>query len=284
MELNELKNFLNRIQKEKGTQWYDTLTERKRKESEFHDDTRDLKIRGSLSDDEYQIRHGNRKFYDIIGPQKEYINNWRQKRMPGKVFLDYACGNGREAIKAAKAGSALSIGIDISDVSINNAKKRAIEEGVSEKCVFIQSDCENTGLPDESIDVILCSGMLHHLDLSYAFPELRRILKTGGHILAVEALNYNPIFKLYRVSTPEQRTEWEKAHILSNKDIRFAERFFEISDIRFWHLMVLFAVFLPKSKITDLVEDFLHGIDNLLMRIPYIKWLGWQFTFELGKK
>ena len=86
------------------------------------------------------------------------------------------------------------------------------------------------------------------------------------------------------MSTPEQRTEWEKAHILSKKDIRFAERFFVISDIRFWHLMVLFTVFLPKSKITDLVEDFLHGIDNLLMRIPYIKWLGWQFTFELGKK
>ena len=37
-----------------------------------------------------------------------------------------------------------------------------------------QGDCENTGLPNTCVDVILCCGMLHHLDLSYAFPEIRR--------------------------------------------------------------------------------------------------------------
>ena len=44
----------------------------------------------------------------------------------------------------------------------------------------------------------MCCGMLHHLDLSYAFPELRRILSLEGKILAIEALDYNPIIKLYR--------------------------------------------------------------------------------------
>ena len=33
------------------------------------------------------------------------------------------------------------------------------------------------------------------------------------------------------------RTEWEKAHILSLKDIKFAERFFIVNEIKFWHVL-----------------------------------------------
>ena len=62
----------------------------------------------------------------------------------------------------------------------------------------MQADAENTMLDDNYIDAIICSGMLHHLDLSYAFLELRRILRAEGKILAaIEALNYNPAIKLY---------------------------------------------------------------------------------------
>jgi len=74
----------------------------------------------------------------------------------------------------------------------------------------------------------MCAGMLHHVELSYAFPELRRVLKPGGRILAAEALNYNPAIKLYRNLTPSLRTAWEKDHILSLKDVRFAQRFFQL--------------------------------------------------------
>ena len=44
-------------------------------------------------------------------------------------------------------------------------------------------------------------------------------------VLGVEALDYNPLIKLYRQLTPDMRTEWEKAHILSLKDLRFAQKF-----------------------------------------------------------
>ena len=125
-------------------------------------------------------------------------------------------------IRAAKAGAELSLGFDISSVSVENAREASKEY---DNVRFFQADAENTQLPDNSIDRVICSGMLHHLDLSYAFPELRRILKPGGKILAVEALNYNPAIKLYRMLTPSMRTEWEKAHILSLRDITFAKDF-----------------------------------------------------------
>ena len=99
--------------------------------------------------------------------------------------------------------------------------------------MFFQADCEDTKLPDSSIDLIICSGMLHHLDLSYVFPELRRVLKADGKILAIEALDYNPAIKLYRLITPDMRTEWEKAHILSFSDLEFAKRYFNVKNVKY---------------------------------------------------
>jgi len=117
--------------------------------------------------------------------------------------------------------------------------------------------------------------MLHHLDLSYAFPELRRILAPGGTILAVEALDYNPFIKLYRRLTPQMRTEWEKAHILSLKDVRFAQRFFDLGEIHYWHITSIASPHVP------VLAGVLERADRLLTRIPLVRLLAWIFTFEL---
>lgn len=191
--------------------------------------------------------------------------------------MDYACGNGGNVIKAAKYGATLAIGLDISRVSVENAKREAEKAGVNKNTYFIQADAENTMLPDDSIDAIICSGMLHHLDLSYAFPELRRILCPGGRILAGEALNYNPAIKLYRYLTPQMRTEWEKAHILNLRDIRFAKRFFEIGEIRYWHITSILAPYMKFAL------QALNWIDEFLTRIPIVRLMAWIFTFELIK-
>lgn len=156
--------------------------------------------------------------------------------------------------------------MDISSVSIQNAKIIAENKGIT-NIRFFQADAENTKLPNDSIDVIICSGMLHHLDLSFAFYELRRILKPGGIILAVEALDYNPAIKIYRLLTPSMRTDWEKAHILSLKDIRFAKSFFSIGKIRYWHITGYLSGKFP------IIFNFLEMIDRILERIPLINLL-----------
>ncbi len=120
--------------------------------------------------------------------------------------------------------------------------------------------------------------MLHHLDLSYAFPELRRILKPGGKILAVEALDYNPAIKLYRTLTPAMRTDWEKAHILSLKDIKFAKRLFDMGVINYFHVLGYIG-----GKIPILMYP-MDLIDRVLEKIPLVKLLSWMFTFELIKR
>ena len=44
------------------------------------------------------------------------------------------------------------------------------------------------------------------------------------------------------------RTEWEKAHILSLKDVRFARRFFTVGEVRFWHILSILAYFFARSS------------------------------------
>lgn len=260
-----------------NAEWMSTLEDRKRKELEFHDRDRDRKQQVEQGSDTYDKFYGNRKYYVATNASRQYTADWIARNARGKVFLDYACGNGANAIAAAKAGAALSLGLDISPVSVQNARNDAEAAGVSANSLFFQADCENTKLPDASVDAIICSGMLHHLDLSYAFPELRRILKPGGRILAVEALDYNPAIKLYRYITPDMRTDWEKAHILSLADVRFAKRFFDVGEVRYWHVLGIAAAHAGR------LAPLLHMADKLLTRLPLIRLMAWIFTFELKR-
>jgi SAM-dependent methyltransferase len=270
-----LRAELARIDRIGNDEWMRRLDGRKKAELEFHDRDRDRDKLPQPGTDTYEKFYGNLKYYTATSLSKNYVDAWIRRQVPGKVFLDYACGNGFNAIRAAQCGAKLAIGIDISAVSVQNARADAEKAGVQDRTIFVQADAENTMLPTRSIDVVVCSGMLHHLDLSFAFPELRRLLAPGGVILAVEALDYNPFIKLYRMLTPAMRTEWEKAHILSLKDVRFGSRFFEIGEVRYWHVMSILGAQFPA------LLPMFNGIDRLLTRLPVVRLLAWMFTFEL---
>ena len=278
-EIETLLEWVEELKKITNDEWVKNLSIRKLKELEFHDRDRDQTFVDEVkeSSDTFEKFYGNKKFYSITERSTQYMENWIKINSKNKIFLDYACGEGLMAIKAAKNGAKISLGLDISNVSIQNARKHAFEKNIK-NVEFFQADAEDTKLPDNSIDTIICSGMLHHLDLSFAFPELRRILKPGGKILALEALDYNPLIKIYRIMTPDMRTEWEKAHILSLKDVDFASRFFKINSIKYWHITAYIGV---KLKI---LKPLLCKIDPFLERVPFLQRMGWMFTFELEKE
>ncbi len=277
MRVDELLKHLNRFSEVREKELVAALNARKKDELEFHDIHRDIRAAEKLDPDTHERFYSNKKYYSATADSKEYTDSWIRKNAPGRVFLDYACGNGVNAIKAAKAGAKLAIGIDLSKVSLDNAEASASREGVSKKTKFILSDAESTVLPDNSVDAVICSGMLHHLDLSYAFPELRRIMTPEGILLAVEALGYNPGIKLYRLLTPQMRTKWEMRHILNMADLNFAKRFFKLGELRYWHIVGI------ASPHVQPLAPMLQAIDRFLTRLPIVQLLAWIFTFELIK-
>jgi SAM-dependent methyltransferase len=230
-----------------------------------------------LGTDTFEKCYGNRKFYHTNYLSTHYVNSWIKKNCRDKICLDLACGGGSNSFKMEKAQSKITIGLDISDLSIKECEKKAKLNKIN-NIHFIQSDAENTRLPNNSIDIILCSGMLHHINLNKGFPEMKRILKPGGKILAIEALDYNPLIKLYRKLTPNMRTEWEKSHILSLSDINLAKKYFLLDKMNFWHILSYLG-FISKKLL-----PILNFIDNILTKIPYVQLMSWIFTFELKKR
>ena len=265
-------------------EWLGLLSPRKREEATFHDWTHGPDVDTPEQEEEWTSDHPNMKFYATDQETALHREEWIQKHAPGQVVLDYACGRGTLAMMAAAAGAALSIGIDISPASIQTCRRRAAAQRLDKNTYFLVADCEKTGLPDNSIDRIITAGCLHHLDLSYAFPELRRILKPGGRIYAVEALAYNPVIQLYRRLTPHLRTSFEKEHILSLRELRFAKHFFEVENVRYFHLVSLATTPLRHSRWFGRALKIANAIDRVVLKIPPISYLAWSFSFELVKR
>ena len=281
--ITTLRSALRAADQRSNEEWLRSLSARKLEEIEFHDLDRTV-VPNEMGPPQYERETGNKKFYSTTDLSNRYVADWIDRHSRNRVVLDYACGAGHSTIRAARAGAGLAVGLDISRVSVEACRRRAAAAGVSGNTFFVQGDCENTGLPSDSFDVLICMGMLHHLDLSYALPEMRRLLRPGGRCLAVEALDYNPAIKLYRWLTPAMRTEWEKRHILSLRDIRFARRFFEVQEMRFWHL---FSILSTPLRHTPLFRPALaagDALDRVALRIPGLSLMAWMFSFELVKR
>ena len=119
------------------------------------------------------------KFRDLFVPR---INILREAGIgPGFHVLDYGCGPGSYVSGAAelvgKTGKVYAL--DIHPLAIQRVRNIA-SKGQLENVETICSDCE-TGLPDESVDVILLYDTFHSLrDPNRVLRELCRVLRPNG--------------------------------------------------------------------------------------------------------
>ncbi|MFA5050693.1 MAG: class I SAM-dependent methyltransferase [Patescibacteria group bacterium] len=243
------------------------------------------KLKGLLeasSDEEMAL--SNKKFYKIARGSRNYMKKWLITEISRgkKNILDYCCGEGEMAIFTAQNG-ANATGVDISDVSIKSAEKKAIAQSPANKPNFLVMDAENLTFSDNSFDVIICSGVLHHLDIERAYAELSRVLKPDGQVICNEPLAYNPLIQLYRYLTPKLRTDWESKHILTKKSIYLSKKYFGKIETRFYHLTTILAVPFRKTRFFSFILSIPEAIDWILLKLPLIKWLSWQIIFILSK-
>jgi 2-polyprenyl-3-methyl-5-hydroxy-6-metoxy-1,4-benzoquinol methylase len=250
-----------------------SVEERKREEARFHDQRE--QDRHFLTEDEFLRKYPNKKFYAIARPSKKFLLDWLAARCPGKRVLDYCCGNGDTTLQLAEFG-AEAHGIDISAEEIETAKRSAARAGRSVDTHFSVMDAEAMSYPDDHFDIVVCSGVLHHLDLDRAYPELARVLKPTGEIICAEPLGYNPLISWYRRKTPQLRTAWEAEHILTMSDVRKGLRYFGSVDVRYFHLFTILAIPFRNWRIFDRLLSGLQAIDSVVLKIPGIRLMAWQ--------
>lgn len=253
------------------------LEERKKKEIEWAD------FRRTIEDPELKKKYTvNSEFYQINRPVNTYVTNWLRTNLAGKDVFEMACGTkglvarARDVIKSAVAS-------DIAPESIEIAKRNALEDSSYGSIDYRVVDAEKTGFPDNSFDVVVEGGALHHMDLDAAYAEAARILRPGGKFFCVEALRHNPLIHWYRRRTPHLRTAWEVDHILGRPEIRRGLNYFETLDTRNFHIATLPAIPFRNTVLKEPILVTGEILDSVLTRIPGFKWLSWQCVFVLEK-
>lgn len=227
--------------------------------------------------------HGaNLKYYSITGASDLYEREWLSAHCAAGIeVLDFACGNGENGIFAARCGANVH-GIDISPEGVDNSNANARSAGVSDHCVFHVMDGENLTFPDDTFDIGVEYGALHHVDLDRALSELRRVIKPGGKMICVEALRHNPIIHAYRKRTPHLRTPWEVDHILGVESLDIVRKYFRSVDVRFFHLASLAAVPFRRTPIFKPLRGVLDRLDRLLLSNHFIGKYAWIMVFVVG--
>ena len=152
------------------------------------------------------------KFRDFFLPRRHILKEVGIE--PGFHVLDYGCGPGSYIIAAAelvgKAGKIYAL--DINPLAIQMVHTMASKEHLA-NVETICSDCK-TGLPDNSVDIILLYDTFHDLgDPDGVLEELHRVLRPGGilsfsdhHMKGNEIVTQVTRGGLFRLSRKGQRT------------------------------------------------------------------------------
>ncbi len=97
--------------------------------------------------------------------------------LPIGTALDAACGTGRNAAYLDSLGHSV-IGVDASARMLEVARARVAGGD------FRQGDVRQLPLPDQHVDLIVCSLALAHVpDLAPVLAEFARVLRPGGHLV-----------------------------------------------------------------------------------------------------
>lgn len=105
----------------------------------------------------------------------------------GSIVLEAGCGVGAQTkIIATKNPDSSFISVDLSEVSIREAKEMIKSLGIS-NVELKQADIYNLPFQDETFDSVIICFVLEHLhNPVQALNELKRVLKKGGTMLAIE--------------------------------------------------------------------------------------------------
>ncbi len=116
---------------------------------------------------------------------------FEQEQFPiSHTILDIGCGTGQTCYYLDQLGFNV-IGLDHNPQMIQHAINR------NKECLcdilYLQEDIHSTSLTNESIDIILSESVLNFTNPAHTLPELKRILKADGDIIAIEMIRLGPL-------------------------------------------------------------------------------------------
>ena len=180
----------------------------------------------------------------------------------GKRVLDLGCGTGGNLIPLIKRG-ARTIGIDISADLIRLARKR-LNDAQLESDLRVGSAYE-TGLADESVDVVYCMSLVHHLDIERVRDEMQRVLVPGGRIILKEPVRFSSGYTRLRNLLPAKDEISDFEHPLTEQELARLTAPFQVEGKRLFRLPI---VALVKMVLPSANDSMCRADYRILKRYP----------------
>lgn len=156
----------------------------------------------------------------------------------GRRVLDLGCGHGMASVVLARRGARVTA-CDLSPGYIAEARRRA---RANETAIhFTTNDAQQLPFADRSFDAVWGHAILHHLDMTTAAREIRRVLQPGGIAVFSEPWNGNPLLRLarrWRRHTPHEVP-------LQRSDVAQLREVFAAVQVQGWQL----ASMLPRCGV-----------------------------------
>lgn len=146
------------------------------------------------------IRHstkpvGTREYFDEVEIRKYFVEPHipmfaQFERWKGKKVLEIGCGIGTDTMNFARAGARVTA-VDLSDESLQVARKRAEVYGLQDRITFIQANAERLSeyVPIETYDLVYSFGVIHHTP--HPASVIREIRKYMGPQSEFKIMVYN---------------------------------------------------------------------------------------------
>jgi ubiquinone/menaquinone biosynthesis C-methylase UbiE len=227
-------------------------------------------------DSERETRVG--RYYAAIRYGFDLYRRRVSEEARSRRVLEYGCGTGSLAFGLTGEAKQV-IGIDISDVAIRQARRAAALRGLK-NVEFVVDNAEAMHFPDKHVDVVVGSGIVHHLDIPKSMSEVRRVLNEGGIAIFAEPLAHNAVLNWYRNRTPELRSADE--HPLTITDLRGMARGFSSTKLTYFGLVApILGLFSADAKSESIMTRLTWWLDRVLCSVPGLNRYAWYCLIEL---
>jgi SAM-dependent methyltransferase len=223
------------------------------------------------------------KYYLLLkGAFKHYETELEQ--VEGKTIVVVGCSDAG-VIPLARKGANV-IGVDVADQAVAKLNQDILVQQLSGKAKALVMDAEELTFEPDSIDMVVCSGVLHHLDVEKAIHTFKRVLKPDGALVMMEPLEWSPAAYIYRKLTPSMRSEFE--HPLVPRDFDLLERNFK--EVKWSAYALLSCVFIPliilpgMRGLKESAVEVGGRVDRWLFRhFPFLKYFAWTSVIVCRK-
>jgi SAM-dependent methyltransferase len=202
---------------------------RRQRESEFHDKSAaGFDLEAILVDE---------AFTAVTAVDNQFILS-QFGDVHGKRILDYGCGLSEGGIYLAKLGANV-VSVDVSPKMLASAQRLAAHHGVTLETRLVSS--EKIPADSNEFDLVYGNGVLHHVALKSAVPELARVMRPAARGCFVEPLPDNPLINIYRRMADQVRSRDERPLTARDRD-DLGRYFGNVSHREFW--LTTLSVFL----------------------------------------